>query len=248
MAINKTTRLQKYLAQCGISSRRKAELLIAEGRVKVDGRVVVEPGTKIDPERQQVRFDDTTVLPEKKKVYLLLNKPQGYVTTVSDPQGRPKVTDLIKDVDERVFPVGRLDLDSQGALILTNDGELAQKIQHPSFEVTKTYETHVSGFPNQKKLKSLADGILLEGRMTSPAHISVLKKFKGSTLIRITIHEGRKRQVRKMFAAIDHPVITLRRIAYGQLYLRKLQEGSYRSLTPKDLDRIFKNIPLQKEK
>ncbi len=248
MAIEKEIRLQKYLAKCGIASRRKAETLIAAGRISVDGKVVNTMGVKIDPEKQLVLFDGKEVFVEKEKIYYLLNKPKGYVTTVSDPQGRPIVTDLIKDISERIFPVGRLDLDTEGALLLTNDGELAQKMQHPSFGVTKTYEALVAGKPQQNNLDILKKGILLEGRMTSPAGIEVVKQFNKSTLIRITIHEGRKRQVRKMFAAIGHPVNSLKRTAYGRLSLNNLPQGSYRRLNKEDLKNIFKNIPLQIKK
>lgn len=241
-------RLQKYLAQCGIASRRKAETLIADGRIRVDGEIVKIPGTKIDPVKQHVFFDGRRVLPEEKKVYYLLNKPKGYVTTLSDPQGRPIVTSLLREKNERIFPVGRLDLDTQGALILTNDGEFAQKVQHPSNEVTKTYEALVSGFPSKKDLIALEKGVIVDDKVTAPASVTVAKKTARSTLVKITIHEGRKRQVRKMFQAIQHPVISLKRIAYGNLYLRKLPEGSYRSLTPRDLKKIFENIPLQIEK
>jgi len=241
-------RLQKYLAQCGIASRRKAETIISSGRVAVDGTTVKSMGTKIDPASQRVTVDGSPVKIEEQKIYLLLNKPKGYVTTLSDPQGRPIVTSLIKDINERLFPVGRLDLDTEGALILTNDGDLAQKIQHPSNVVTKTYEAHVSGKPSKRVLKELEKGIMLEGKLTAPASLFIIKNFFSSTLVNITIHEGRKRQVRKMFQAMGYPVINLKRIAYGSLYLRKLPEGSYRSLTPKDLNKIFKNISLQKEK
>ena len=246
--MNQTIRLQKYLAQCGIASRRKAETLIADGRVTVDGKIVDTMGVKIDPEGQQILFDGKPVIPEKKKIYILLNKPKGYVTTVADPQGRPIVTDLVQDTDERLFPVGRLDLDTQGALLLTNDGDLAQRMQHPSHEVTKTYEAQVAGKPKHKDLTSLEKGIVLEGKMTSPAQLAVIKNFSGATLLRITIHEGRKRQVRKMFAAIGHPVKRLKRIAYGSLYLENLPEGSYRRLNKQDLKKIFKNISLQMKK
>ena len=248
MAIEKEIRLQKYLAQCGIASRRKAEKLIADGRITVDGITIETMGAKVDPEKQRIFFDGKPISVEQKKIYYLLNKPKGYVTTVSDPQGRPIVTDLIKDTIERIFPVGRLDLDTEGALLLTNDGDLAQKIQHPSYGVTKTYEALVTGKPHQKKLDILKKGILLEGRMTSPAAIEMLKQFSRSSLVRITIHEGRKRQVRKMFAAIGHPVNSLKRTAYGKLYLKNLPEGSYRRLNKEDLKNIFKNIPLQMKK
>jgi 23S rRNA pseudouridine2605 synthase len=248
MAIENEIRLQKFLAKCGVASRRKAETLISEGRVTVDGKIVNTMGLKINPDKQRVFFDGKQVSFEKEKIYYLLNKPKGYITTVSDPQGRPIVTDLIKDISERIFPVGRLDLDTEGALLLTNDGELAQKMQHPSYGVTKTYDALVIGKPHQKKLDLLKKGILLEDRMTSPASVEVIKQFSKSTLVRITIHEGRKRQVRKMFAAIGHPVNSLKRIAYGRLYLKNLPQGSYRRLNKEDLKNIFKNIPLQMKK
>ncbi len=248
MAMSEHIRLQKYLAQCGIASRRKAETLIAAGRIRVDGKVVADMGSKIDPLRQSISFDGKPVKKEEEKVYILLNKPKGYVTTLSDPQGRLIVTTLIKDISARLFPVGRLDIDTEGALILTNDGDFAQRIQHPSFEVTKTYEALVSGFPSKRDLQALERGILLEGKMTAPASLKLLKSTSRSSLVNIVIHEGRKRQVKKMFQAIDHPVIDLKRLAYGRLQLGKLPIGKYRSLTPKDLNKIFKNIPLQKEK
>ncbi len=241
-------RLQKFLAQCGVASRRKAEELIAEGRIRVGKEIVTTPGFKIDPATAIVFFDNKRVKPEDERIYILLNKPKGYVTTLSDPQGRPIVTSLIPDIDARIFPVGRLDLDTQGALILTNDGDLAQKIQHPSKEVTKTYEAMVYGWPAAGKVKTLEEGFLLEGKMTSPASLTILKKSSRSTLVQITIHEGRKRQVRKMFDAIGHPVISLKRVAYGQLYLRKLPEGQFRKLNNNDLKKIFKKFPLQKKK
>jgi 23S rRNA pseudouridine2605 synthase len=248
MAIENEIRLQKFLAKCGVASRRKAETLIAEGRITIDGKIVKTMGLKVNPDKQRVFFDGRPVSFEKEKIYYLLNKPKGYVTTVSDPQGRPIVTDLIKDISERIFPVGRLDLDTEGALLLTNDGELAQKMQHPSYGVTKTYEALVTGKPHPKKLDLLKKGILLEDRMTSPASVEIIKQFKTSTLVRITIHEGRKRQVRKMFAAIGHPVNSLKRTAYGRLYLKNLPQGSYRRLNKEDLKNIFKNIPLQMKK
>jgi len=246
--MNEPIRLQKYLAQCGVASRRKSESLITAGRVSVDGLVVRDMGVKIIPERQQVLFDGKKIAQQEPKVYILLNKPRGYVTTLADPLGRPVVTDLLKNSNLRLFPVGRLDLDTEGALLLTNDGELAQKIQHPSHEVTKTYEATVSGYPSPKKLSALEKGISLEGKMTSPASLRIIKRYSSSSRVQIIIHEGRKRQVRKMFAAIGHPVINLKRLAYGSLSLGNLGEGDYRHLTSRDLLKIFKNIPLQKRK
>ncbi len=247
--MSETVRLQKYLAGCGIASRRKAEEIIARGRISVDGEVITAMGERIDPARQEIRLDGKLVTPHDDLLYILLNKPQGYVTTMSDPQGRPIVTSLLHGIKARLFPVGRLDLDTEGALILTNDGELAQKIQHPSHEVTKTYEAQIVGLPSEKMLQQLEHGILLEGRKTAPAKVTVIARKSGTSTIRITIHEGRKRQVRKMFQAIGHPVIHLKRIAYGHLFLQGLMVGKYRFLTPEDLKKIFiKKIPLQNNK
>jgi len=232
-------RLQKVLAKAGVASRRKAEELIRQGKVRVDGQVVTEMGTKVDPGTQSIECEGVALAPQEEKVYILLHKPAGYLSTVDDPQGRPIVTNLLKNIKERVYPVGRLDLNTEGALLLTNDGELAQKILHPSHEVNKTYVAKVNGRPGKKKLDALSKGIELEGRKTWPASIEVLKSEAGSTTIKVVIHEGRKRQVRKMFDAIGHPVLKLKRIAYGQLELGELEPGEYRFLTPADIKFIF---------
>ncbi len=232
-------RLQKVLAKAGVASRRKAEELIRQGKVRVDGKVVTEMGTKVDPETQSIKCEGTPLDSQEEKVYILLHKPGGYLSTVHDPQGRPIVTDLLKNIKERVYPVGRLDLDTEGALLLTNDGELAQRILHPSHEVNKTYVAKVKGRPGKKKLDALSKGIELEGKKTWPANIEMLKSEAGSTTIQITIHEGRKRQVRKMFEAVGHPVLKLKRTAYGQLELGELGSGKYRFLTSGDIKFIF---------
>ena len=237
--MSEVLRLQKFLAQCGVASRRRAEELIRAGRVEVDGQTVTEMGAKIDPASQAVRCDGKAVTLPEKHIYVLLNKPRGYVTTLSDPQGRPVVTSLVKDIPVRLFPVGRLDLDTEGALILTNDGELAQSIQHPSHETDKTYEALVEGQPRRNDLEQLERGILLEGSQTAPSKITVKKSLAGQTLLLVTIHEGRKRQVRKMLSFIGHPVVRLKRIAYGRLFLDDLPTGRYRILNPKDLKKIF---------
>jgi len=239
MALNPTIRLQKYLAECGLASRRKAELLISEGSVSVDGKIITEMGYKLDPELQIVRYRGELVRRKKKHTYILLNKPRGYVTTMSDPQGRPIVTSLIKDLDVRVFPVGRLDIDTEGALILTDDGELAHKILHPSHESNKTYEVLVKGLVSRGKIKKLERGIEIDGRSTWPAKISKAVKQGPASRLVITIHEGRKRQVRKMFEAVGHPVINLKRIAYGQLRLGSLPSGSYRYLSREELKKVL---------
>ena len=240
MALNEKIRLQKYLASCGIASRRRAEDLIRNGRVCVDGRIVTEMGLRIDPVRQSVTCDRKAVKPQGSSyLYILLNKPKGYVTTMSDPQGRPVVTSLLKTVQTRVFPVGRLDLDTEGALLLTNDGDLAHRILHPKFETTKTYEALVRGTPSRTNINKLENGIVIDGRKTSPAVVAFLRKKEQNSLFRITIHEGRKRQVRKMFQAIGNPVLHLKRTAYGQLRLGSLKSGSYRFLTAEELKKIF---------
>ena len=233
-------RLQKILARAGIASRRKAEELIREGRVRIDGRVVTEMGTKADPDIQVIECNGITVSSPEKKKYILLNKPAGILSTVHDPQGRAIVTDLLQNVKERVYPVGRLDLDTEGALLLTNDGELAQKVLHPRYEVNKTYVAKVQGRPSKKNLDALSKGILLEGRKTWPAEIEVLQMEQHSTTIRVVIHEGRKRQVRKMFGAIGHNVLELKRTAYGRLKLGELAPGKYRFLSPGDIKMIFR--------
>ena len=233
-------RLQKILAKAGIASRRRAEELIKEGKVRVDGKVVTEMGTKVDPDAQDIECDGIHVAAREKKIYILLHKPAGFLSTVHDPQGRPIVTDLLPQVKERVYPVGRLDLDTEGALLLSNDGELAQKILHPSHEVNKTYVAKVKGKPNTKKLAALSRGITLKGRKTWPADIEVLQTEPQATTIKIIIHEGRKRQVRKMFDAVGHPVLQLKRTAYGQLELGDLRPGKYRFLSPEDIKMIFR--------
>jgi 23S rRNA pseudouridine2605 synthase len=239
MEMSEPLRLQKYLAQCGLASRRRAEEMIRQGRVTVDGTKVMDMGSKVIPGLQEVCLDGIPIRMVEKTITLLLNKPQGYVTTMSDPQGRPIVTSLLQGITARVFPVGRLDLDTEGALILTNDGDLAETIQHPRHEVKKTYEALVRGRPALPDLHRLEQGIVIEEKKTSPASIAVVRKINQSTLVKITIHEGRKRQVKKMFAAIGNPVLHLKRIAYGQLFLRDLPLGAYRILSANDLKKIF---------
>jgi 23S rRNA pseudouridine2605 synthase len=232
-------RLQKILASAGIASRRGAEEYIRQGRVKVDGKVVVEMGLQVDPLHQLIELDGKLVTTKERLVYILLNKPRGYVSTLSDPQGRPIITALLTGVNARVFPVGRLDLDSEGALLLTNDGELAHRILHPSFEVEKTYIIRVTGKPDPGLLKKLEDGIIIEGRRTWPAKVRMLAADSAASTLEVIIHEGRKRQVRKMFAAIGHPVLQLKRVAYGNLKLANLPVGKYRVLSRKELAKIW---------
>ena len=231
-------RLQKIIAHAGICSRRKAETYIAGGRVAIDGNIVTQPGLKVDAAKTTITVDGKPIN-RQRNIYILLHKPVGYVTTMHDPQGRPIVTDLLPDVDKRVFPVGRLDLNSEGALLLTNDGALANKILHPRFEVNKTYEATVKGHPRAGSLQKLKQGILLDGHKTWPAALRIVRKSKASTTIEVIIHEGKKRQVRKMFQAIGHPVLRLKRTAYGGLKLGSLPPGKYRFLTKIDLKQLF---------
>lgn len=234
-------RLQKFLARAGVASRRKAEEYIAQGRVMVDGRRVEQPGTCIDPARQSVTFDGRPVTLPQRTVTVLLNKPAGYVTTMADPQGRPIVSSLVNLPGLRLFPVGRLDLETEGALLLTNDGELAQRILHPSNEIKRTYLARVQGRPSPEALDSLRRGIILEGRHTWPARIKLVGRHPDGTTLEIMIHEGRKRQVRNMFAAINHPVLYLKRVAYGRLRLGNLALGAYRELSPAELQILLES-------
>ncbi len=243
-------RLQKMIAQAGITSRRGAEKLIQQGRIKVNKQTVTEMGFKVDPANDIITFDGKKIDPET-RIYILLHKPAGYVTTLSDPQGRPIVSDLVRDIDKRLFPVGRLDLDTEGALLMTNDGELGNFVLHPRYKVNKTYEATVKNVPSSSSLKKLSQGIIIDNQRTLPAKLRVLSTSKSLAKIEIIIHEGKKRQVRKMFQAIGHPVVNLKRTAYGNLKLGNLKKGKYRVLTIKDLKKLFlgkipftiKNIP-----
>ena len=231
-------RLQKILARAGVASRRGAEELILAGRVEVNGSIVTQLGAKVDAQLASIRVDGREISSEK-KIYLLLNKPAGYITTLSDPQGRKLVSDLVRDIPERKFPVGRLDLDTEGALIMTNDGAFAHSILHPSREIKRTYEALVNGRPSREALRQLSTGIELDGTYTFPAKLRVLRQQAQQSLIEIIIHEGRKRQVRRMFQAVGHRVLLLRRTAYGNLRLNDLPLGRYKILNTTDIKQIF---------
>ncbi|ADH60899.1 pseudouridine synthase [Thermoanaerobacter mathranii subsp. mathranii str. A3] len=228
-------RLQKYLAECGIASRRKCEEYILQGRVKVNGKEVKELGVKINPDVDIIEFDDKIVRREKKKVYIMLNKPTGYITSVKDQFGRPTVMDLVK-VKERIYPVGRLDYDTSGLLLLTNDGEIANILMHPRHEIAKTYIAKIKGIPTEEELERFRNGLLIEDYVTSKAEIKVLTVKKGTSVVEIKIHEGKNRQVRKMCEAIGHPVISLMRTKIGELSLEGLKPGEWRYLTNKEID------------
>lgn len=224
-------RLQKYLAEAGIASRRKAEQFILEGKVSVNGKVVKEMGIKINPKKDVIEFNGKPVKKEQKMVYILLNKPSGYISTAKEQFDRPTVMDLLKGVEGRVYPVGRLDNNTSGLLLLTNDGDFTYRVTHPKHELKKTYRAVVKGIPNEKKIESLRKGIEIEDYKTAPAKVRIVDKKKGTSVVEITIHEGRNRQVRKMLEAIGHPVIRLRRVAIGDIHINKLKEGTFRHLT-----------------
>ncbi|MFD1989753.1 pseudouridine synthase [Paenibacillus nicotianae] len=232
-------RLQKILAQAGIASRRKCEELIVAGKVTLNGEVVTELGTKADPTVDEIIVNGRSIAAEK-KVYIMFNKPKGVITSASDPEGRKIVGDYLKGVRERVYPVGRLDYDSEGLLILTNDGELANRLTHPRHHVPKTYLVTVEGVPHGTALEKFRQGIQLEDGMTQPAEADYydIDTEKKQATIRVTIHEGRNRQIRRMFEALSHKVIRLKRISFGELLVGNLKRGLYRHLTKEEIDKL----------
>jgi 23S rRNA pseudouridine2605 synthase len=235
-----TERLQKILSHAGVASRRASEQLMLDGRVAVNGIVVRELGAKADASHDDIRVDGRRVKGAEPTRYLLLNKPRGYMTTRSDPQKRPTVIDLLRGVHEYVYPVGRLDFDSEGLLILTNDGELAARLTHPSHGVARVYEAHVLGMPDRHDLDRLRRGVPIDGRRTEPADVEAIGGAGDRALLRVTIREGRNRQVRKMCDAIGHPVTQLRRVAIGPIRDPKLKPGAWRELTNEEVARLRK--------
>jgi 23S rRNA pseudouridine2605 synthase len=229
-------RLQKILSQAGVASRRAAEQLMLDGRVTVNGQVVRELGTKADASVDHIKVDGRRLKVPERHRYILLHKPRGYMTTRSDPQQRPTVIDLLRGVREYIYPVGRLDFDSEGLLLLTNDGDLAAKLTHPSHGVARVYEAEVLGVPDAHDLERLSRGVTIDGRRTQPAHLEVLTgRDDAHARVRITIREGRNRQVRNMFDAVGHPVDRLKRVAIGTLKDTRLKPGHWRDLTPEEV-------------
>ena len=235
-------RLQKYLANNGILSRRKAEEAILEGKVKVDGKVVTELGTKINPIVDKVEYEGRTVKIEEEKVYVLLNKPIGYVTTVKDQFNRDIVTDLVRGVKVKLLPVGRLDMYTSGALILTNDGDFIYRVTHPKHEIEKTYNVTLSGVIEKKEIETLRNGVKIDDYTTKPAEVKILKidNEKNISRIQITIHEGKNRQVRKMCEAVGQSVMALHRSKIGVLSVKDLKIGEWRYLKKNEIMTILK--------
>lgn len=231
-------RLQKFMAKCGVASRRRSEEIISEARVKLNGITISEPGTKVNINEDSVTVDGKEIKLEENNIYLLLNKPTGYITTVSDEFNRSTVLDLVKDIEERVYPVGRLDYDTSGLLLLTNDGDLAYKLTHPKYEVEKKYLAKVEGAPSKKKLDEFRNGLKIEDYITSKARITLIKQEKNFSSLEIVIHEGKNRQVRKMCSKIGHPVIELKRIEIDGIKLGNIEEGKWRYLTSSEVDNL----------
>ena len=231
-------RINKYIAASGIASRRKADELIKNGNVRVNGTALTEPGYEV-ADGDLVEVNGTPVLPPENKVYILLNKPVGYVTTVKDEGGRPTVMDLVTEVEGRVCPVGRLDVNTSGMLIMTNDGDFAYRVAHPKHKLGKTYRVRVAGIVTRGKLDRLRKGVDIGGFVTSPAEVEIVKELPKETVLEITIHEGKNRQVRKMCKAIDCPVRELERIAIGPVKIGRLATGGYRKLTRQEIDALM---------
>lgn len=242
-------RLQKVMARRGVASRRECEELILAGRVTVNGETVRELGTKVNT-GDSITVDGKKLEEENARIYILLNKPKGYVTTVKDPEGRRTVMDLVSGVKDRIYPVGRLDYGTEGLLLLTNDGEMGFALTHPSHKVDKTYIAKVWGMPSREALEALGRGVKLEDGVTAPAQVKLLSRGRQSQ-VELIIHQGKKRQVRRMLQAVGHPVISLRRVRFGPLTLEGLAPGSYRHLTHKEitaLRAVMKTVETKEQK
>jgi 23S rRNA pseudouridine2605 synthase len=233
-------RIQKILAQAGTASRREAEKLILAGRVTVNGRVIDTLGTKADPFSDHIKVDGKRIAGFESRVTLLLNKPRNYLSTVEDPQGRPTVIDLCKAVRQRIYPVGRLDFDAEGLLLLTNDGELANLLTHPKHEVPRTYLAKVIGVPDEKDLNRLQRGVMLEDGKARVVSCLVISEKEKHSWLRVVVTEGRSHLVKRILEAINHPVLKLKRVGFGPIQLGSLAIGHFRYLTPEEIERIKK--------
>ena len=240
--VNEKMRLEKFLSESGIASRRDAKKYISAGRVSVNGERVLIPGTHIDPQKAEITFDGEPIRGKPKRIYLMLNKPAGYVTTVRDERGRPTVMALVSDISERIYPVGRLDLDTEGLLLMTNDGDFAHRILHPSHEIQKTYTAWVEGHPHQQEIQKLREGIEIEDGVITSAKVNQIERREGQTQFKVVIHEGKKRQIRRMFHAVGHDVVHLKRVGIGLLSLGQLAIGKYRILTATEIESLDREV------
>jgi pseudouridine synthase len=231
-------RIQKILAKAGIASRRQAERMVVEGRVSVNGKIVETLGFKADPSRDHIKVNEKRLAPFEPKVILLLNKPRGYLSTVQDPKGRPTIMDLLQGVKWRIYPVGRLDFDAEGLLLLTNDGDLAHLLSHPRFSIPKTYLVKVAGVPEEKKLMRLRRGVMLEDGEARAVSCSLIRQGEKNSWVRVVVTEGRNHLVKRMFLAVGHTVLKLNRIEYGPVLLGDLPFGQFRYLTHAEVEKL----------
>ena len=238
-------RLQKIIAKAGIASRRHAEALILDGKVRVNGAIITELGVKADPSCDSIKINGKRIAPQSKNVYLILNKPKGYITSVSDPEGRPTVMQLISGIKERLYPVGRLDYYTEGLLLLTNDGGLAHKLMHPRYEIEKKYLAKVKGSPSAGEIKNIeSGGIPVTGGVSAPCQIRALRKTTQNSWFELILHEGKKREIRVLMDNIGHQVLKLKRVGYAHLKLGTLPPGAYRHLTEREVEGLEKRVAL----
>ncbi len=239
-------RINKYLSAAGVSSRREADRLIEQGRVKVNGKIVQTLGSKIDENKDRVEVDGKTVEGTQGKVYMLLNKPPEFLVTLKDPFQRPTIMDFLPKLKTRIFPVGRLDFDSEGLLLMTNDGELANRLIHPRYEIKKNYLVKIQGHPEKVQISRLERGIPIDGKKTAPAKIFPISSTPKRSLFKVELHEGRKREIRRMFEAIGYHVLLLRRIKFAGLTLDGLNPGDWRYLTDIEVQNLYKKVGLKR--
>ncbi len=242
-------RLQKILAQAGVASRRQAERIILDGRVKVNKKIISKLGSKVDPENDFIEVDGRRIKPKINKVYYLFYKPAGYLTTLKDPFGRPTISQLITHIKKRVFPVGRLDMDTEGLLLLTNDGELSARLMHPRFHVSKSYRVKVKGQLSDLAQAKLANGtIILGDRPVKPARVEIIKRGQDRTWLLMTLTEGRHRQIKRMCSQVGYPVLKLKRISYGPLKLGRLPRGATRALKETEISALKEAAGLKNQR
>jgi 23S rRNA pseudouridine2605 synthase len=239
-------RLNRFLATQGVGARRTCEDIIRDGRISVNGRIVTELGLVVEADRDTVELDGDRIGTAVKLVYALLNKPAGYVVTAKDPQNRPTVFHLLEGIEQRIFPVGRLDLDVEGLLLLTNDGDLGFRLTHPRYEVEKTYQAVISGKPDKQTLHAIEEGMQLEDGPTAPIHVTVFRATKNETFLEMKMHEGRKRQIKRMWSTLGHPVISLVRTGFASITLDGVRTGQWRYLTPEEVQRLRTKVGLSR--